>query len=85
MRTNPPVEGLVSIDRSVVAALLGTTPRLVPKSSANDLAPALCIGSSEFGRDGLRSREPGESPLLRRELLAPEEHELIVATQGGGR
>ena len=31
--------GLVSIDRSVVAALLSTTPRLTPRSSANDLAP----------------------------------------------
>ena len=65
-RTNPPVEGLVSIDRSVVAALLGTTPRLVPKSSANDLALELCTGSSEVGRDGPRSRGPGDGPLLRR-------------------
>lgn len=32
-------KGLVSIDRSVVAALLSTTPRPRPRSSTNDLAP----------------------------------------------
>lgn len=37
--TNLPVEGRVSIDRSMVAALLSTTPRPVPRSSADDLAP----------------------------------------------
>ena len=37
-------QGLVSIDRSVVAALLSTTPRLTPRSSANDLAPLHCTG-----------------------------------------
>src|SRR5262249_51345374 len=31
-----------STDRSVVAALLSTTPRPVTKSSANDLAPQHC-------------------------------------------
>lgn len=70
-RTNPPVKSLVSLDRSVVAALLGTTPRLVPKSSANDLALEPCIGSSLVGRDGPQSRWPGGCPLLRR--FAPRE------------
>lgn len=37
--TNLPVKGRVSIDRSMVAALLRTTPRQVPKSSTDDLAP----------------------------------------------
>ena len=37
-------QGLVSIDRSMVAALLSTTPRLTPRSSANDLAPLHCTG-----------------------------------------
>ena len=32
-------EGLVSADRSEAAALLGTTPRSIPKSSASDFAP----------------------------------------------
>ena len=32
-------KGLVSIDRSEVAALLSTTPRPKPRSSTNDLAP----------------------------------------------
>ena len=35
-RTNLPVEGRVSIDRSMVAALLSTTPRQVPRSSTDD-------------------------------------------------
>lgn len=35
-RTNLPVGGKVSIDRSMVAALLSTTPRLVPRSSTDD-------------------------------------------------
>lgn len=35
-RTNLPVKGWVSIDRSMVAALLSTTPRLVPRSSTDD-------------------------------------------------
>ena len=34
--TNLPVEGWVSIDRSMVAALLSTTPRQVPRSSTDD-------------------------------------------------
>ena len=41
-KTNRPIVGLVSTDRSVVAALLSTTPRPVTKSSANDLAPQHC-------------------------------------------
>ena len=32
-------KGLVSADRSEAAALLGTTPRSIPKSSASDFAP----------------------------------------------
>ena len=36
---NLPIEGLVSTDRSMVAALLNTTPRPVTKSSANDSTP----------------------------------------------
>ena len=43
-KTNRPIVGLVSTDRSVVAALLSTTPRPVTKSSANDLAPLRCSG-----------------------------------------
>ena len=39
-RTDLPVRGKVSIDRSVVAALLRTTPRPVPRSSADDPVPA---------------------------------------------
>ena len=38
--TNLPVKGWVSIDRSMVTALLRTTPRQVPRSSTDDLAPA---------------------------------------------
>ena len=34
--TNLPVGGWVSIDRSMVAALLSTTPRQVPRSSTDD-------------------------------------------------
>ena len=37
-------KGLVSIDRSEAAALLSTTPRLRPRSSANDLVPLHCMG-----------------------------------------
>ena len=37
-------KGLVSIDRSEAAALLGTTPRLRPRSSTNDLAPLHRMG-----------------------------------------
>ena len=36
---NLPIEGLVSTDRSMVAALLNTTPQPVTKSSANDSTP----------------------------------------------
>jgi hypothetical protein len=36
---NRPIVGLVSTDRSMVAALLNTTPRPVTKSSANDSTP----------------------------------------------
>ncbi len=39
LRTNLPVGGWVSIDRSMVAALLSTTPRPIPRSSADDLVP----------------------------------------------
>ena len=39
MKANLPIEGLVSTDRSMVAALLNTTPRPVTKSSANDSTP----------------------------------------------
>ena len=35
-RTNLPVKGWVSIDRSMVTALLSTTPRQVPRSSTDD-------------------------------------------------
>ena len=38
-------KGLVSIDRSMVAALLSTTPRLKHKSSTSDLAPQHCRSS----------------------------------------
>lgn len=38
MQTNLPVYGWVSIDRSMVAALLSTTPRQVHKSSTDDSA-----------------------------------------------
>lgn len=44
LKTNHPVEALVSTDRSVVAALLSTTARPVTKSSANDLTPQHCFG-----------------------------------------
>ena len=37
-------KGLVSIDRSKVAALLSTTPRLQTRSSTNDLAPLHRMG-----------------------------------------
>ena len=37
--TNLPVKGLSSTYRSVVAALMLTLPRQVPKSSTDDLAP----------------------------------------------
>ena len=37
--SNRPIVGLVSTDRSMVAALLNTTPRPVTKSSANDSTP----------------------------------------------
>ena len=47
-------QGLVSIDRSMVAALLSTTPRLAPRSSANDLAPQHCtvMGMVSAGEAG---------------------------------
>ena len=38
--TNLPVRGWVSVYRSMVAALIRTTPRPVLKSSSDDLAPA---------------------------------------------
>ena len=37
-------KGLVSTDRSEVAALLSTTPRPRPRSSTNDLAPLHLMG-----------------------------------------
>jgi hypothetical protein len=37
--SNLPNKGFVSTDRSMVAALLNTTPRPVTKSSANDSTP----------------------------------------------
>ena len=60
-------EGLVSADRSETAALLGTTPRSIPKSSASDFAPlstaecyprarARSFVSSEPGVRGIRPR-----------------------------
>jgi hypothetical protein len=55
-------QGLVSIDRSMVAALLSTTPRLTPKSSTNDLAPLHCTGigiASASGRETDRPTPPG--------------------------
>ena len=42
-------KGLVSADRSEAAALLGTTPRSIPKSSASDLA-SLSNGGVESAR-----------------------------------
>ena len=42
-QTNPPVGGGVSMDRSVMAALPRTTPRLVRKSSSDGLAWQHCI------------------------------------------
>ena len=44
-RTNLPVKGWVSIDRSMVAALLSTTPRQVLKSSTDDsvLKPSIRV------------------------------------------
>ena len=47
-QTNRPVQGLVSIDRSKVAALISTTPRPRPKSSTNDLALDLDTVDSRF-------------------------------------
>ena len=47
-QTNRPVRGLVSIDRSKVAALLSTTPRPRPKSSTNDLVLDLDTVNSRF-------------------------------------
>lgn len=47
-QTNRPVQGLVSIDRSKVAALLSTTPRPRPKSSTNDLVLDLDTVNSRF-------------------------------------
>ena len=55
-------QGLVSIDRSMVAALLSTTPRLTPRSSTNDLAPLHCTGigiASASGRETDRPAPPG--------------------------
>ena len=47
-QTNRPVQGLVSIDRSKVAALISTTPRPRPKSSTNDLVLDLETVNSRF-------------------------------------
>ncbi len=47
-KTNHPIKGLVSTDRSVEAALLNTTPWPVTKSSANDFAPRHCTGYQCF-------------------------------------
>jgi hypothetical protein len=49
-RTNLQSKGLVSIDRSVVAALLSTTPRPRARSSTNDFTPPHCMGWISFGR-----------------------------------
>ena len=49
----PRIEGLVSADRSEAAALLGTTPRSIPKSSTSDLA------SRSKRRKGFRAELPG--------------------------
>ena len=70
MRTNRPVQGLVSIDRSKVAALVSTTPRPRPKSSTNDLALYLESVDSRFTTKGTGrwyAAEPKESscPWLR--------------------
>ena len=45
-------KGLVSADRSEAAALLGTTPRSIPKSSTSDLA------SLSKRRSGFRTELP---------------------------
>ena len=47
-RTNRSVQGLVSIDRSKVAALVSTTPRPRTKSSTNDLVLNLDTVDSRF-------------------------------------
>ena len=51
-------QGLVSIDRSMVAALLSTTPRLTPRSSANDLAPRHCTGMDIASASGKELSRP---------------------------
>ena len=55
-----PVRGWVSIDRSMVAALLLTTPRLVRKSSTDDLAPA-----HHTYKVGNTKRDPQKSDRIR--------------------
>lgn len=58
-KTNLPVRGLVSVYRSMVAALIRTTPRQVPKSSTDDLAP-----TRHTYKIGNTKREPHESTRL---------------------
>lgn len=65
-QTNPPVRGGVSMDRSVMAALPGTTPRLVRKSSSDGLAWQHCMWVLQlFGKERPRpfSRGRGALPL----------------------
>ena len=65
-QTNPPVRGGVSMDRSVMAALPGTTPRLVRKSSSDGLAWQHCIWALQLfgkGRPRRFSRGRGALPL----------------------
>ena len=52
-------KGLVSADRSEAAALLGTTPRSIPKSSASDFAPlSTAEGFPRSRTRGLYSSSP---------------------------
>ena len=57
-RTNHQSKGWVSIDRSVEAALLSTTPRPRARSSTNNFTPFHCVGFISFGPTGAESAVP---------------------------
>jgi len=73
----------------MVAALLGTTPRLKPRSSANDLAPPLCMGLVSLRHARARSARnksqccgglttAGPEPDLYRRLPRPSSHGTLL-------
>ncbi len=78
-------QGRVSIDRSKVAALLSTTPRLQPRSSTNDLAPPRRMGlivpvTSQYDTIVDTAREVRESVAVPPRLKVW----CIVASRHGG-